>query len=74
MRRLCLLFAQYGLLAASPVNEEYLFRSEGGTKGAVASEARECSYIGRDLLARGVSLQTTLYARFYLLTISGKCC
>ncbi|RSL90620.1 hypothetical protein CEP51_000661 [Fusarium floridanum] len=39
--------------SASPVNEEYLFRSEGGTKGAVASEARECSYIGRDLLARG---------------------
>ncbi|KAL6363880.1 hypothetical protein LRP88_03305 [Fusarium phalaenopsidis] len=53
VRRLCLLFAQYGLLAASPVNEEYLFRSEGGTKGAVASEAQECSYIGRDLLARG---------------------
>ncbi|KAM5345771.1 hypothetical protein ACJ41O_011632 [Fusarium nematophilum] len=45
--------AHYDLSAASPVHEEYLLRPEGGTNGAVASEARECSFIGRDLLARG---------------------
>ncbi|KAH6970008.1 hypothetical protein HG530_012054 [Fusarium avenaceum] len=50
-----LLFASsihYGLLSASPIFEEF-FSSESGRKGAVASEAQECSYIGRDLLARG---------------------
>ncbi|SPJ72902.1 related to gamma-glutamyltransferase [Fusarium torulosum] len=50
-----LLFASsihYGLLSASPTFEEF-FSSESGRKGAVASEAQECSYIGRDLLARG---------------------
>jgi gamma-glutamyltranspeptidase/glutathione hydrolase len=47
---------QYGLLSASPILEKFL--SPGvGTKGAVVSEAQECSYIGRDLLARGVSLK-----------------
>ncbi|CAJ0555188.1 Ff.00g052530.m01.CDS01 [Fusarium sp. VM40] len=50
-----LLFASsihYGLLSANPIFEEF-FSSESGRKGAVASEAQECSYIGRDLLARG---------------------
>ncbi|KAG5659308.1 hypothetical protein KAF25_000510 [Fusarium avenaceum] len=50
-----LLFASsthYGLLSASPIFEEF-FSSESGRKGAVASEAQECSYIGRDILARG---------------------
>lgn len=53
-----LLFASsihYGLLSASPIFEEF-FSSESGRKGAVASEAQECSYIGRDLLARGVRI------------------
>lgn len=46
----------YGLLSASPILEKFL--SPGvGTKGAVVSEAQECSYIGRDLLARGVRLK-----------------
>ncbi|KAF4466050.1 gamma-glutamyltransferase [Fusarium albosuccineum] len=56
MKHLWILFAstiQYGLLAASPIHEEYVLRPEGGTRGAVASEAQECSFIGRDLLARG---------------------
>ncbi|WZH42417.1 gamma-glutamyltranspeptidase [Fusarium acuminatum] len=50
-----LLFASsihYGLLSANPIFEEF-FSSGSGRKGAVASEAQECSYIGRDLLARG---------------------
>ncbi|KAM0194250.1 hypothetical protein ACHAPA_005068 [Fusarium lateritium] len=50
-----LLFASsihYGLLSASPIFEEF-FSSGSGRRGAVASEAQECSYIGRDLLARG---------------------
>ncbi|KAF4972559.1 hypothetical protein FSARC_906 [Fusarium sarcochroum] len=55
MKSLCLLFASsihYGLLSASPIFEKIL--SPGvHTKGAVASEAQECSNIGRDLLARG---------------------
>ncbi|KAF4978503.1 hypothetical protein FZEAL_5123 [Fusarium zealandicum] len=56
MQHLCVFLASavhYGLLAASPVNEEYLLRHEAGTKGAVASEAQECTFIGRDILARG---------------------
>ncbi|KAM0556015.1 hypothetical protein ACHAPJ_005996 [Fusarium lateritium] len=55
MKSLYLLFASsihYGLLSASPVFQK-LFSPGAGTKGAVASEAQECSYIGRDLLARG---------------------
>ncbi|KAF4993307.1 hypothetical protein FGRMN_6574 [Fusarium graminum] len=50
-----LLFASsihYELLSASPIFEEF-FSPKSGTRGAVASEAQECSYIGRDLLARG---------------------
>ncbi|KAM0248234.1 hypothetical protein ACHAP5_003616 [Fusarium lateritium] len=50
-----LLFASsihYGLLSASPIFEEF-FSSGSGRRGAVASEAQECSYVGRDLLARG---------------------
>ncbi|RGP75887.1 gamma-glutamyltransferase [Fusarium sporotrichioides] len=42
----------YGLVSASPIFEEFL-SPRVGTTGAVVSEAQECSYIGRDLLARG---------------------
>ncbi|KAG9499122.1 hypothetical protein J7337_009935 [Fusarium musae] len=42
----------YVSLSASPIFEEF-FSPGVGTRGAVASEAQECSYIGRDLLARG---------------------
>ncbi|KAJ4269576.1 hypothetical protein NW762_001243 [Fusarium torreyae] len=55
MKSSYLLFASsihYGLLSASPLLQK-LFSPGAGTKGAVASEAQECSSIGRDLLARG---------------------
>uniref|UniRef100_A0A0D2Y927 Gamma-glutamyltransferase n=1 Tax=Fusarium oxysporum (strain Fo5176) TaxID=660025 RepID=A0A0D2Y927_FUSOF len=42
----------YISISASPIFEEF-FSPSVGTRGAVASEAQECSYIGRDLLARG---------------------
>ncbi|KAF4443235.1 gamma-glutamyltransferase [Fusarium acutatum] len=42
----------YVSLSASPIFEEF-FSPSVGTRGAVASEAQECSYVGRDLLARG---------------------
>ncbi|KAF5631843.1 gamma-glutamyltransferase [Fusarium tjaetaba] len=42
----------YVSVSASPIFEEF-FSPGVGTRGAVASEAQECSYIGRDLLARG---------------------
>ncbi|KAH7222855.1 gamma-glutamyltranspeptidase [Fusarium oxysporum] len=42
----------YISISASPIFEEF-FPPSVGTRGAVASEAQECSYIGRDLLARG---------------------
>ncbi|KAF4453196.1 gamma-glutamyltransferase [Fusarium austroafricanum] len=51
-----LLFASsihYVSLSASPVLEEFLFPPGVGTRGAIASEAQECSFIGKDLLARG---------------------
>ncbi|KAF9770969.1 hypothetical protein IL306_011442 [Fusarium sp. DS 682] len=51
-----LLFASginYVSILASPIFEEFFSPDVVGTRGAVASEAQECSYIGRDLLARG---------------------
>ncbi|KAF5613483.1 gamma-glutamyltransferase [Fusarium subglutinans] len=42
----------YVSVSASPIFQEF-FSPGVGTRGAVASEAQECSYIGRDLLARG---------------------
>ncbi|SCV56883.1 related to gamma-glutamyltransferase [Fusarium fujikuroi] len=42
----------YASISASPIFEDF-FSPGVGTRGAVASEAQECSYIGRDLLARG---------------------
>ncbi|KAF5569681.1 gamma-glutamyltransferase [Fusarium phyllophilum] len=42
----------YVSVSAIPIFEEF-FSPGVGTRGAVASEAQECSYIGRDLLARG---------------------
>ncbi|KLO93282.1 gamma-glutamyltransferase [Fusarium fujikuroi] len=42
----------YASISASPIFEDF-FPPGVGTRGAVASEAQECSYIGRDLLARG---------------------
>ncbi|KAF4494339.1 gamma-glutamyltransferase [Fusarium agapanthi] len=42
----------YVSVSANPLFQEF-FSPGVGTRGAVASEAQECSYIGRDLLARG---------------------
>ncbi|KAF5024054.1 hypothetical protein F66182_3902 [Fusarium sp. NRRL 66182] len=55
-RLLCLFFASaiyYGSSSGSPVFEEFFSSPGVGTRGAIASEAQECSCIGRDLLARG---------------------
>lgn len=41
---------------AGAIPEKVLRPTTEGSLGAVASEAVECSAIGRDLLARGVSL------------------
>ncbi|KAF4337883.1 gamma-glutamyltransferase [Fusarium beomiforme] len=47
-----LLASSIHYVSSSPIFEEF-FSPGVGTRGAVASEAQECSYVGRDLLARG---------------------
>lgn len=46
----------YGLIQASVLPEVVFRPTTEGSVGAVASESIECSTIGRDLLARGVSV------------------
>lgn len=54
--QLLLVAAAYQTAATVSALPEIIMQSKGpaGTGGGVASEATECSTIGRDLLARGV--------------------
>jgi hypothetical protein len=56
LRLLLVSLANYGCGHASALPEVVLSPTTEGSLGAVSSESIECSVIGRDLLARGVSL------------------